>query len=140
VTWDSDEGTGGTIRDIYGRIVNGDGSLGAVHWITDSSGLKIESDVDCSRGGNRFLVTFSEIYTNSHYGITARAVNPDLSMDPVIRLVQPGGEVDRRYSAVVSGSTNFLVAWEHERYGVAYQDIHARLVSLQALFLPLIRR
>jgi hypothetical protein len=140
VAWDSDVGTGGTNYDLYGRIVNGDGSFGAVSWIDATTSPEIESDVACSLSGNQFLVVYQQRYTNLKYGITARRVFPNLAMEPAFQIVQPGSASDRTNPVVVSGTTSFLVAWEHERDGVAYQDIHARLVSLQALFLPLIRR
>jgi hypothetical protein len=140
VTWDSDVGTGGTNFDLYGRIVNGDGSLGGVSWIDNTTAPEIESDVSCNRTGNQFLVVYQQMWATAKYGITARHVYPNLGMEPAFVVVPPSSVADRTQPVVVGGSTNFLVAWEHERDGVAYQDIHARLISLQALFLPLVRR
>jgi hypothetical protein len=38
------------------------------------------------------------------------------------------------------GRTTYLTVWEHERDGAAYQDVHGRLATPEALFLPLVRK
>jgi hypothetical protein len=136
VTWQSDIGSGGTDHAIYGYTLNGDASLDTVFRIDDNSGQVVQSDVACSKGGNWFLVTYADYWgLNGHYGITARKVFPNTSMDNSIRVVT-GESTDRHFPAVVSGPTNFLVAWEHDRPSTSYIDIHAKLVSFYDLFLP----
>jgi hypothetical protein len=142
VTWQSDQDTGGTDYAIYGYFITGAGALDPPPiMIDDTTSPEIESDVACNRTGNQYLVVFQQRYTNVKYGITGHLLNSDHSMEPPIVIVAPFGDVDRTNPAVAGGYGNdYLVAWEHQREGTSYQDIHGRIVTPHMLFLPLIRK
>ena len=86
------------------------------------------------------MLTWQARYTNLKYGIAARLAFPDRSLEVGHDLVAPGGAADRTQPAVAGGHTNFLVAWEHDRDGTAFQDIHGKLITPHMIFLPLIAR
>jgi len=140
VTWQSDVGTGGTNYDIYGYLVNGDGTLDTVFWIDNTTLPEIESSVACNRSGNQYLVVYQQRWTNLKYGITGRLVFPDHSMEAAFVVIPPGGAADRTMPAVAGGNSSYLVAWEHQRDGTSYQDIHGRIVTPHVVFLPLVLR
>jgi hypothetical protein len=140
VAWQSDVGTGGTDYAIYGYFIKGDGSLEYVFQIDNTTLPEMEADAACSRSGNQYLVVYQQKYVNLKFGITGRLVNPDHSMGEAFEIIQPGGSTDRTNPAVAGGPGNYLVAWEHQRDGTSFQDIHGRLVIPNALFLPLIMR
>ena len=54
----------------------------------------------------------------------------------------PTGGVTAEFTdpAVAGGGATYLVVWEHDRAGTAFQDIHGRLIALNALFLPTMKR
>ena len=86
------------------------------------------------------MVTWQSRYVNVKYGIWGRLVFPDETMDPGFEIVSPGSTTDRTDPVVAGGHTNYLVAWEHQRDGTSYQDIHGRLVTPYVVFLPLVVR
>ena len=141
VTWQSDVGTGGTDYAIYGYTINGitdaNNGLDTVFQIDNTTLPETQPSVACSRSGEQFLVVYQQMKTNLKYGIRARMVYPDSSMDAAFNLVLPG--LDRTQAAVASGSINFLVAWSHQR-DVNNVDIHAKLVTRFKVFLPSILR
>jgi hypothetical protein len=141
VTWQSDVGSGKTTYDIYGRFVTGDGNLdGGPILIVHSSGPDIEGNVACNKSGNQYLFVWQQLYTTVQYGIWGTLIFPDHSMGAGFPVIQPSGTAERTNPVVVGGNSAYLVAWEHERSGTSYQDIHARLVTPYASFLPLIFR
>ncbi len=135
VTWQSDQGTGNDA--IYARFIDGAGALGNVHQIHDTTGPEQEPDVACSEPGTQYLVTWQIEYTNLRFGIWGRLVQPDETMAPTFAIVQPGANADRTMAVAAGGQAQYIVAWEHQRGGTAYQDIHARLVTPHMMFLPL---
>jgi hypothetical protein len=140
VTWQSDVGTGGTDHAIYGYFITGAGALEHVFQVDNTTSPEEEVSIACNQPGNQYLVVYQQRWTNVKYGITARLVFPDHSMKPAFVVIPPGGTADRTNPAVVGGAGGYLVAWEHERDGTSYQDIHARLVIPNKAFLPLIFR
>ncbi len=138
VTWQSDQGSGNDA--IYARFLNGDAALGNIHQIDDTTGQEREADVGCSHSGRQYLIAWQTEYVGGRYGIWSRVVRPDETMTPQFRIVDPSSAADRTEPVVAGGSTNYLVAWEHDRDGTSFQDIHGRLVVPHAVFLPLIVR
>jgi hypothetical protein len=136
VAWQSDQSASNDA--IYARFIDGNGTLAGVHEIADTTSPEREADVACNQAGNQYLVAWQQRYTNFKYGIWGRLVHPDETMDAGFEIVQPGSGTDRTEPAVAGGYTNYLVAWEHERDGTAYQDIHGRLITPYTLFLPLV--
>lgn len=139
VTWQSDVDTGGTDYDLYGRFVTGDGILDGGPILIDSTTLpEKNADVGCTINGQKYLVTYEQEWTDLRYGITARIVSYDHSMEPSVVIVSSGNNADRTKPNVAGGFSNFLVAWEHQQDGTSYQDIHGMLVTSDANFIPLI--
>jgi hypothetical protein len=42
--------------------------------------------------------------------------------------------------AIAGGFENYLVAWEHDRAGTSFQDIHGKLITPFTVFMPLVLR
>jgi hypothetical protein len=126
--------------DIYGRYIGGDGSLAGVYLVDGTTAPEKESEVTCNQGGGQYLITWQTMYTDGYYGIWGRRAFPDESMEDSFGLVASGNNADRAYPAAAGGKANYLVAWEHQRDGTSYQDIHGLLVTPYKVFLPFIRR
>lgn len=138
VAWQSDQGSNNDA--IYARFLNGEGTPGNVYKIDDTSSPEREADLACNEAGTQYLIAWQTRYTNVKYGVWARLVQPDETMGSQFAIVQPGVDSDRTNPIVAGGHSNYLVAWEHQRGGTSYQDIHGRLVSPFAVFIPLVHR
>jgi len=136
VAWQSDQSASNDA--IYARFIGGGGTPAGVHLIDDSTSPEREADVACNQAGNQYLVAWQTRYTNLKYGIWGRLVHPNETMDAGFGIVAPGSVTDRTQPAIAGGYTNYLVAWEHQRDGTSYQDIHGRLVTPYTVFLPLV--
>jgi hypothetical protein len=138
VAWQSDQGTGNDA--VYARFIDGGGTPGNVYLIDDTTSPEQEADVTCNLSGTQYLVTWQTRYTNLKYGIWGRLVQPDETMESGFGIVSPGSATDRTNPISAGGHNNYLVAWEHQRDGTSYQDIHGRLVTPYTVFLPLVLR
>ncbi len=140
VAWQSSAGN----QDIYARFVKGDGTLDSVHHIYGTTVAEVEPDVACNMSGRQYLVVWQQQYSNltGPYGVWGRLVFADKSMDPEFGIMAPTAGITAEFTnpAVAGGHTNYLVAWEHDRAGTSYQDIHGRLITPHAVFLPLVLR
>jgi hypothetical protein len=122
---------------ILARFVTGAGaSDGGEYVIHDTTAIETQPDVDCTLMGQHYLVTWQQQYSDGRYGVWARPVFTDKTLSPSFALVTPFAVSERANPAVAGGSPFYLVAWEHDRPGTAYRDIHGRLVALYAAFLP----
>ena len=138
VAWQSDQSSANDA--IYARFIGGDGVVAGVHLIDDTTSPEQEPDVTCNQAGQQYLVEWQTRYTNLNFGIWGRLLQPDESLNNSFLIVQPGSVKDRTNPVAAGGYTNYLVAWEHKRDGTAYQDIHGRFISPNAVFLPLVKR
>ena len=138
VAWQSLQG--GSDEAIYARFVNGEGAPGSVLLVDNTTSPEKEPDVACDLAGRRYMVTWQSRYTNVKYGVLSRFVAPNGTMTPAIELKPPGADTDRTRPAIAGGDTSFLVAWEHDRDGTAYQDIHGRLITPYVVFMPVTKR
>jgi len=141
VAWQSSAGN----QDIYARFVKGDGTVDSVHHLRGTTIAEVEPDVACNMSGRQYLVVWQQQYSSlqGSYGIWGRLVSADKTMSLEFGIIAGGwvgAPADRTDPAVAGGYTNYLVAWEHERYGTFYQDIHGRLITPYAVFLPLVVR
>jgi hypothetical protein len=136
VAWQSDQSASNDA--IYARFIGGDGTPAGVHLIDDTTSPEQEPDVACNLAGQQYLVAWQTRYTNIKYGIWGRLVHPDETMDASFGIVSPGSVTDRTNPVVAGGYANYLVAWEHQRDGTSYQDIHGRLITPYMEFLPLV--
>jgi hypothetical protein len=126
--------------DIYGRFVTGDGTPAGVYLVDGTTAPEKAASIRCDQGGQQYLVAWQTMYADGYYGIWARLANPNQTFEPSFGLVQSGTAADRTNPAIAGGRVNYLVAWEHERDGTSYQDIHGRLVYPHVLYLPLVLR
>jgi hypothetical protein len=140
VTWQSLVNPPTNDYAIYGRYIDGDGTLAGVYVVDDTTAPEKEADVACSQGGQRYLIVWQTMYSDGYYGVWGRVAYPDESMDEQFGLVASGNAADRTFPAVAGGKVSYLTAWEHIRDGTSYQDIHGRLVMLNDLFLPIVKK
>ena len=63
-------------------------------------------------------------------------------MSTAFGLMAPTAGIQAEFTrpAVAGGRAQFLTAWEHDRAGTAYQDIHARLATPFSLYLPFVKK
>jgi hypothetical protein len=140
VTWQNPQ------PDIYARFLYGNGALdGAPLHLNYTSIEEIKPKVACSQAGSQFLVTWQQQYSNltGPYGIRGQFVNTDKTLGIDFQIMAPTAGVTAEFTNPVvgaGGGPNFLTAWEHDRAGTAYQDIHGRLISPYAIYLPLTLR
>jgi hypothetical protein len=126
--------------DIYARFVTGDGVPAGVYWVDGTTAPEEAVSIRCDLSGREYLIAWQKMYATGYYGIWARLAHPNETFEPCFGLVQPGSTADRTAPAIGGGRVNYLVAWEHQRDGTAYQDIHGRLVYPHAIYLPLARK
>jgi hypothetical protein len=126
VTWQSIQVSG---PKLYARFINGDGVLGNVYQIDDSTPSFPYGDVDLScRWGVQYLLTWERWYPALiKVGIWGRQVYSDESMDPKFEIVAPDPD-SREAPALASGDPNFLLAWENRDSG-GYADIYGRILG-----------
>ncbi len=128
--------------DVFARFVNGNGTVDSVHHIGGTAVDENYPDVTCNVQGRQYMVTWQQQYSNTTgpYGIWGRRLLPDKTLYPPFTISAPiaGRSMDRTDPAIVGGHANFMVVWEHDRFGTTWQDIHGRLVSPHVTFLPII--
>lgn len=140
VAWES---LVGSDYDLYARFVKGDGTLdGGPHVIYDTVVHEIEPDVACNMSGRQYLVVWQQQYSNltGPYGVSGRLVSADKTMGSAFGIMGPTAGITAQFTqpAVAGGYTNYLVAWEHDRAGTSWQDIHGRLITPHAVFVPMV--
>jgi len=139
VAWQNDQ------PDIYARFIKGDGSLdgGPLH-LEFTSVAETKSQVACNSAGNQFLVVWQQQFSSATgpYGIWGQFVNTDKTLGADFGIMTPTGGVTAEFTTpvVAGGNVNYLTVWEHDRAGTAFQDIHGRLITPYAVFLPLMLR
>ena len=131
--------------DIYARFINADGSLDGGPLHMEYTGVdEVKPEVACNQGGNQFLVTWQQQFSNASgpYGIAGQFVNTDHALESAFGIMIPSSGISAEFTTpvVAGGKTNFLTAWEHDREGTSYQDIHGRLINMYEVYLPLITR
>ncbi|MGC9346633.1 MAG: hypothetical protein ACP5JG_00725 [Anaerolineae bacterium] len=129
----------GTDFDIYGRYVSGAGSTGSVQHLALRGINEVNPDIACNPGAHHYLVVWQEQYSNltGPYGVSGRMIHTDGTKNGDFIVVAPYTGVERTTPTVAAGPPGYLVVWEHDRFGTAYQDIHGRLVWPAVVYLPL---
>jgi hypothetical protein len=125
--------------DVYGRIVAGNGTVGAVHHFDYTSIHETNPEVDCNYNSTEFLVVFEGQYSSTvgPFGIFGQTVTQaGLGAPFTIRDIAIGENTNCTNPVVAGGGTNYLTVWEHDRPGTAFQDIHGRLSVTHSVFLP----
>jgi len=124
--------------DLYVRFIGGDGTLESPSPISELAGDQGNADVACDESGQKYLVTWQETLTQT--GISGRMISPNKTMGPGFQIVPPGPPPGHVTPAVGGGGSNYLVVWSHQRPSNHFRDIHGRLITPYAAFLPLVRR
>ena len=130
VVWHSD--TPSDARDVYGRFVNGDGSIdgGPVHFAWTPTNEQYPAVA--SLGDGRFFVAWEEQYSSlsGPFGVQGQGIGADHSLDPrvEVRGVYAGEDPACQDIAAVGGGGTAMVVWEQTRSPGGYQDIHGRMV------------
>jgi hypothetical protein len=137
VAWQSDKGTGQADFAIYARYLNGDAFPVYITLIVDTSQYDVNVDVACNAFGDRYLLAYQNLYVGGDYGIWARTAFPNFSLGPEFEVIGPHQDADREFAAIGGGSSNFLMAWEHDRDFGVNKDIYGRIIGY-SLNLPLI--
>jgi hypothetical protein len=78
-----------------------------------------------------------------NHGIRGRFVSPNRSTSPAFEIAPPSPISGKTkggiaLSSAAGGRSNFLATWDHLRYSMRYDDIHARLVAMPTIHLPLV--
>ncbi len=137
VSWTS---WNGSISQIYGRFVTGAGSPSTVHHIGTNVINERNSSLACANEAGHFLVVWESQYSNTSgpYGVWGRLIYPDHSMsttDFAIISAVAGG-YGRYQPAVVAGTSEYFVVWEHQRYGTSFKDIFGAFIWRDLVYLP----
>ncbi len=131
VAWQSLVGANN--NDVYGRFVTGGGVPdGAPLLFHDTPIDEQEPEVTCRSGSAEFLTVWETQYssTTGPFGIDGALVSPNGTLFPhfQVRTVYAGETGVTTLPAAVGGQQGYLVVWEHDRQGTAFQDIHGRMV------------
>jgi len=130
--------------DIYVRFIQGDGTLDSVHRMDATTIGEVWPDVACNMSEQQYLVVWQQQYSNGSgpYGVWGQMVSTGKTIGSSFGIVGTFAGLSSGYTtpAIAGGYTNYLTVWEHERYGTSYQDIHGRLITPYAVFLPLALR
>lgn len=131
VAWQSLVGAGN--NDVYGRFVTGDGVPdGAPIHFYSTVVSEQNPNVTCGTGPAEYMVLYETQYssTTGPFGIHGQLVPTSGSLPPYFVVRGPiAGETGVCFApTVAAGEAGFLVAWEHERQGTSYQDIHGMMV------------
>jgi hypothetical protein len=142
VVWQSLQS--GTHYDIYARFITGSGTPDTVHHIFGDPVHQVAADVTCVSNGSLYIVTWQNQFSTitGPYGILGRMISSEKRMGDAFTLMSPTAGIQAEFTrpATAGGRAQFLTAWEHERAGTAYQDIHARLATPFSLYIPFVQR
>jgi hypothetical protein len=134
VTWDDDRNTNTTSIDIYGQLVNADGSLFNFNFaISTFSGIQRVPSVAYDSVNGRFLVVWEDLrnFNLTFPDIFGQLVNANGSLFGSNFAISTNPDFQRN-SSVAYDSVNqrFLVAWEdfRNRNTTSY-DIYGQLVN-----------
>jgi hypothetical protein len=124
---------GANNNDVYGRFVSGDGVPdGAPIHFPQSVYDQQNPDVTCGIGSNEYFVAWENQYMTSTgpFGVDGMTVLADHSLTGFVnvRTVWAGETGVATAPATVAGGAGYLVVWEHDRQGTAFQDIHGKMV------------
>jgi hypothetical protein len=97
-----------------------------VYEIVDTTAPQTAVDMSCDAGGQQYLLAWEDVYAGGAVGIWARVVHPDESMEPDFLIDQLDGGRDRTEPNTPAGTTNYLIAWEHDTGFIPNRDIQSR--------------
>jgi hypothetical protein len=145
VVWQSDQGGGN--YDVYGRMIAGDGTrTNIIPHLFYTAAPQQNPVVTCSFEKDEYLVVWEHqtIDSGEPRSIWAQRVQADGRKNKPLSL---GAGVsfpwqEAQHPAVAGSSPQYLVIWEQDvnRQPGTEKDIHGRLYSAQAIFLPFVKR
>lgn len=119
--------------DVYGRFVNGDGTIDGAPVLFDATSIdEREPTVGCMRDDTRFLVAWQQEYSSvgGPVGVQAQSIGSDHAKDASFapRVIYVGETIHCTDPVIAGGDGGWFIAWEQDRQGTAHQDIHGRSV------------
>ncbi len=123
VVWQDDRNPASD-ADIYGQVVNGNGSLNGANFAISTAGVDQDyPDIAYASSANRFLVVWEQ--SNDIYG---RLVNDNKTFaGPEFRIASSSGSLSDPAVSYDPHSDQFMVVWS-DSYGS--DDIYAQLVGV----------
>ncbi len=119
-------------KDVYGRFVNGDGTIDGAPAHFSNYTIGRCPSVTCLGESSRFFVAWSQQCSNptGPIGVWRQAIDADHSLDALVAPSIPySGEVpDCARVAVTGGGSSWLVVWDAARAIGGYKDIRGRNV------------
>jgi hypothetical protein len=97
----------------------------------------------CNPAGTDYVLTWHDQYAQPllRWGVWAKQIHLDRSMEPPFEVVRPSSTKDRLYPAVAYGENGAaLIAWQHAPDSSSYLDIWAQLIWLHVAYLPLVMK
>lgn len=115
--------------DLYGRWMNGSGELAPdSFFVGGTTAPEQVPRLSCNTAGTEYFLTWQVMYTNSRWGIWAKVIHTDQTMDSAFQVVAPNATRDRLFPAVAYGQGSALIAWEHSRDNSGWLDIWAQVI------------
>ena len=124
--------TEGRFNDVYGRLVNADGSLsGSEFPISSAANHQVEPEIVYNPSSNQFLVvSYDDRLVELDWDIYGQFVNSDGSLSganfPISTAMD---DQSRPVVAYNSADNQYLVVWQDERNTDTGYDVYARVVN-----------
>lgn len=121
---------GGIDYDIYGQLVNPDGTLNDNNFvISDAANAQYYPAVAYDSSNQRFLVVFTSYNPATDYDIYGQLINANGTLNGSNFVIADAGSIqDKPVVSYDSANQRFLVTWEDNRSGSTY-DIYGQLVN-----------
>lgn len=145
VVWQSDQGGGN--YDIYGRMIAGDGTrTNIIPHLYYTAAPQQNPAVACLFGRGEYLVAWEHqtVHPGEPLSVWAQRVMPDGSKANPVPLATgvPLPWQEAQHPSVAGSLPQYLVIWDQDvdlQPGTE-KDIHGRLLSAQAIYLPFVNR
>ena len=122
----------GADYDIWGRYIAGDGSMASqqlVYETTTEQSFQLWRATLLGEHTWQLLKMSMPVPMNT-FGISARSLFPNQTMNNAFGIIVPGATGGRLQPAAACGRFSCLVVWQHQRDGNGLYDIHGRFVEL----------
>jgi hypothetical protein len=138
--WQNQVGTTAN-ENLYGRWMTGNGVLASITGIEGTTLPQRFPRLACNPAGSDYLLTWHDQYAQPllRWGVWAKQIQLDRSMEPPFEVVRPSNTADRLYPALAYGKNGAaLIAWQHARDDSSYLDIWAQMLWLHVSYLPIV--
>jgi len=129
VIWTDDRNDIGSTYDIYGQIVNDDGTLSGSNFvISNASDEQKGASVAYDDENQRFLVVWGDYRSGSEYDVYGQFINANGTLNGSNFIISDAAG-DQSWPSLAYDSINhrFLATWDDDR--VAYTDIYGQLIN-----------